>query len=216
MSDLPMTANPAPVQHALDGLSNSPYLWNSLRWLVEAGYHGEKAVIAHELAPFADVGKRRFLDFGCGTGAFAACFPAQHYVGIDPAMVYIQFAGRTRPGSYLASVGEQLPFAPASFDAALVLGVLHHLSDDVARAALAELHRVLRAGATLLVIEDVPPPDRWNVAGHAMHWLDRGGHIRSDADYRTLFERGYTVVRSYPMRSGICDYGVYVLQRSYP
>ncbi len=49
-------------------------------------------------------------------------------------------------------------------------------------------------------------------AGKAMHWLDRGGFIRSDADYRVLFG-GFTVTRSYTIRSGICDYGVYVLRR---
>jgi hypothetical protein len=61
-------------------------------------------------------------------------------------------------------------------------------------------------------MEDIPPPDPWNIAGHAMHWLDRGGNIRSDADYRALFG-GFGVERSYQMRSGICDYGVYVLRR---
>lgn len=200
------------VQQTLDSLSSTPHLWNSLRWLVEAGYVGEKAVIERELAPWHAAGQRRFLDFGCGTGAFAACFPPDGYVGIDPAQVYIRFAGQHRQGHYLAGTGELLPFVDASFDAALVLGVLHHLPDALALAALAELRRVMRPAATVLVIEDVPPPDVWNVAGHAMHWLDRGGYIRSDADYRRLFAAGFQIIRNYPMRSGICDYGVYVLQ----
>jgi hypothetical protein len=99
------------------------------------------------------------------------------------------------------------------FDAALVLGVLHHLPDEIVRAAMQELQRVLKPGATVLVMEDIPPPDPWNIAGHAMHWLDRGGHIRSEADYRALFGAGFAVRRTCHMRSGICDYGVYVLER---
>ncbi len=198
----------------LDQISQSPRLWNSLRCLVEQGFHGEKRVIEQELAPWSDVGQREFLDFGCGTGEFAACFPAAHYVGIDLSATYIHFAARARPGRFLVSSGDTLPLDNQRFDAALVLGVLHHLPDALVCAAMRELHRVLRPGAVALVMEDIPPPDIWNVGGHVMHWLDRGGFIRSEADYRALFGPGFALVRSYPIRSGICDYGVYVLLRT--
>jgi hypothetical protein len=88
------------------------------------------------------------------------------------------------------------------------------MDDELARATAAELHRALKPGAKLLVMEDISPPDIWNVAGHAMHWLDRGGFIRDDADYRALLAPHFEVQRSYPMRSGICDYAVYVLERA--
>jgi SAM-dependent methyltransferase len=197
----------------LDQLSAMPRIWNVLRWLVEAGFQGERLVIARELRPWAG-DSRRFLDFGCGTGEFADAFPPERYVGIDLSTTYLRFAGSHRPGSYLATSGDGLALADASFDAALVLGVLHHLPDAVAAAAMAELHRALRPGATALVMEDIPPPDRRNLAGHLMHWLDRGGHIRSEADYRTIFGPDFAIERAYQMRSGICDYAVYVLTRS--
>jgi SAM-dependent methyltransferase len=203
----------SPTDSLLDRLSAAPRLWNTLRWVVEAGFQGERLAIARELRPWAG-DSRRFLDFGCGTGEFAGEFPPQRYVGIDLSTTYLRFAGRHRPGSYLATSGEGLALAAGSFDAALVLGVLHHLPDEVAAAAMAELHRALRPGATALVMEDIPPPDRWNVAGHLMHWLDRGGFIRGEADYRAIFGPGFAVKRSYHMRSGICDYAVYVLRRS--
>jgi SAM-dependent methyltransferase len=197
----------------LDRLSESPRLWNGLRWIAEAGYSGERLAIARELRPWHG-DQRRFLDFGCGTGEFAAAFPADRYVGIDLSPIYLRFAGRHRPGSYLASSGAALALADASFDAALVLGVLHHLPDHIAAAAMAELARVLKPGATALVIEDVPPPDGANIPGHVMHWLDRGGHIRDEAAYRGLFGAQFHVERTYPMRSGICDYSVYALHRT--
>lgn len=201
-----------PVQQILDRVSEQPQVWNILRRLVEDGFRGEKQVIEQELAPWTDVGKREFLDFGCGTGEFAPCFPADQYTGVDLSRSYLSYAARTYRGRFVALSGDALPFPPATFDAALVIGVIHHLSDTIARHAVAELHRTLKPGATALVMEDIPPPDPWNVAGHAMHWLDRGGFIRSDADYRALFQ-GFSVVRTYTMRSGICDYGVYVLRR---
>jgi SAM-dependent methyltransferase len=207
------TETSSAIDSALDRVSQAPRLWNILRWIVEAGFVGERRVIARELAPWRDVGQRRFLDFGCGTGEFARDFPAAHYVGMDLSKTYLRFAAQARGGSYLAASGDALALADTSFDAALVLGVLHHLPDTIAAAAMAELQRVLRPGATALVIEDVPPPTLWNIPGHLMHAIDRGGHIRDDAAYRALFGPGFTVEKRFHMRSGICDYGVYVLRR---
>lgn len=198
---------------ALDRISQIPRLWNMLRWIVEGGFYGEKRVIKRELAPWYDAGQRMFLDLGCGTGEFAPCFPPTHYVGVDPATIYVYFASRSRPGQFVASTGEHLALSSERFDAALVLGVLHHLPDAVVRAAMVELHRVLRPDAIALIMEDIAPPDPWNVAGHIMHWLDRGSFIRSEVEYRALFGEGFRLLRSYHMRSGICDYEVYVLRR---
>ena len=185
-----------------------------LRRIVENGFRGEQAVIARELAPWQDVGRREYLDFGCGTGESAPWFPAAHYTGVDIAAHYIRFAGRHRPGRFAVTSGDAIGLASERFDAALVQGVFHHMPDDLVRATVAELHRVLKPGATLLVMEDIPPPDRWNIAGHAMHWLDRGGFIRTEAEYRALLGPHFAVRRSYTMRSGVCDYEVYVLERS--
>ncbi len=200
------------IEDTLDRVSAAPRLWNALRWVVEAGFSGERLAIARELRPWAGDG-RRFLDLGCGTGEFAGEFPAERYVGVDPSVGYLRFAGGNRPGSFVASTGEQLALADASFDAALVCGVLHHLPDTIARAAMAELARVLKPGATVLVMEDIPPPAGQNPAGHLMHALDRGGHIRSEAEYRAVFGPAFSVERAYTIRSGICDYAVYVLER---
>lgn len=202
------------VETTLDRLSEQPQAWNILRWLVEAGFRGEKAVIERELAPWRNIGNRAFLDFGCGTGEFAACFPAAHYTGVDLGAHYVRWAGRHRPGGFGVMDGTALGLESGAFDAALVLGVFHHLPDDVVRGAVAELHRVLKPGATLLVMEDIAPPDAWNVAGHVMHWLDRGGFIRSNADYRELMAPYFLPNREYMIRSGICDYAVYVMGRN--
>ncbi|MBC8160101.1 MAG: class I SAM-dependent methyltransferase [Roseiflexaceae bacterium] len=202
------------VQDTLDRLSENPQAWNVLRSLVEAGFRGEKAAIARELDPWRDVGARAFLDFGCGTGEFAPCFPPQHYTGVDLAAHYVRWASRHRPGYYAVADGTALALHSASFDAALVCGVFHHLPDEIVRGAVAELHRVLKPAAVMLVLEDIAPPDAWNLAGKAMHWLDRGGFIRSNADYRALMAPHFQPSREYSIRSGICDYAVYVMQRA--
>lgn len=212
LSQTPPYAMESTSDHFLDRISQAPQLWNALRWVAEAGFSGERLAIARELRPWAG-DQRRFLDLGCGTGEFAREFPSARYVGVDPTTAYLRFAAAQRPGSYLASLGEALPFAAGSFDAALVCGVLHHLPDAIARAAMNELARVLSAEATVLVMEDIPPPDGTNPAGQLLHALDRGGHIRGDAEYADLFGRQFTISDQYTLRSGICDYAVYVLTR---
>jgi len=201
-------------QKILDRLSENPQAWNLLRRVVENGFRGEKDVIARELGPWRDAGRREFLDFGCGTGEFAPCFPPQHYTGVDLAPHYLRYAGRNYAGSFAVTSGAAIGLSSGRFDAALVLGVFHHMPDALVRATVAELHRVMKPGATLLVMEDIPPPDAWNVAGRMMHWLDRGGFIRTAAEYRALLEPHFAALRTSTMRSGICDYEVYVLERT--
>ncbi len=201
------------IERLLDDISRMPRLWNALRWIAEAGYGEHHAIISRELQPFEGT-ERRFLDFGCGTGQFAADFPAQRYVGMDLTQPYIAYAGRHRSGSFSVMDGSCLGLEDASFDASLVLGVFHHLPDDIVRGAVRELYRVLKPGGRLLVIEDVPPPTWLNLPGHLMHLLDRGGYIRDDERYRALFAPSFGVRHSYHARSGICDYGVYVLERA--
>jgi SAM-dependent methyltransferase len=206
------TSSPSGVERVLTALSHAPRLWNVLRWIAEAGYFRHYDVIERELDPWRDA-QRRFIDLGCGTGQHARCFAPRRYVGIDPTRPYIEWAATHRSGNFTLMNGNELGVLPASFDGALVEGVFHHLSDDLVRACMTELDRAVRADGTLLVVEDIPPPSVWNIPGHIMHWLDRGEHIRTDEDYRALFAPHFTVRKSYTMRSGICDYQVYVLAR---
>jgi SAM-dependent methyltransferase len=202
------------IQRWLDQLAANPALWGTLRWVAEAGFGADRAVIAHELRPHAPDGPAQVLDFGCGTGEFAACFRPGSYVGCDIAAHYVRYAGRHRTGRYAVMHGAAIGFSTGAFDAGLVLGVFHHLPDAVVQASVAELARVLQPDARLLVLEDIPTRRRWNVAGQLMHWLDRGDHIRSDADYRRLFAPHFVIERSYAIQSGICDLAVYVLRRT--
>jgi SAM-dependent methyltransferase len=81
---------------------------------------------------------------------------------------------RVRPGSLTS-----LPYADASFDRALCLDVLEHLTFEEQPRALAELHRVLRPGGELLV--SVP-----NLAHlqSRVHFLLAGRLIRTASDVK--------------------------------
>jgi SAM-dependent methyltransferase len=94
----------------------------------------------------------RLLDCGCGTGGnlrFLQQFGEPF--GVDLTWRGLQFAhghGLTRlaQGSVAA-----LPFSTGTIDVALSFDVLYCLEDEDERLAIAEMHRVLRPGGSLIV-----------------------------------------------------------------
>ncbi len=195
----------------LDRLAAMPRLWNTLRRLLEANFRGEKAVIRRELDSWREGSGLRLLDFGCGTGELASLFPPGGYVGMDVSQTYIVYARRTYGPRFQVMDGQALAYADNAFDEALVAGVFHHLPDGAVRRMAGELSRVLRPAGRLLVMEDIPARDWWNLPGRLIHLLDRGAYIRSEGEYLALLSEYFTPERVYPMRSGFCDYLVLVL-----
>lgn len=109
----------------------------------------------------------RVLDAGCGTGVLArlaarAVGPTGSVIGIDPGPRMIAIARRNaaREGSqarFELGVAEALRFPAASFDAAFITFVLHHLPSAVQRLALAEIARVLVPGGRLVAVDIEAP-----------------------------------------------------------
>jgi SAM-dependent methyltransferase len=92
------------------------------------------------------------LDLGCAGGAHMERLSAGgRVVGVDASIERLGTARRIAPVA--AAVGERLPFADGSFDFVYVSHVLHHARDH--RAALAEIHRVLKPQGLLFLIETV-------------------------------------------------------------
>jgi SAM-dependent methyltransferase len=93
----------------------------------------------------------RWLDVGCGNGAFteeivARCAPAA-VMAIDPSGQQLAFA-RTRPGAKMAKFetgdAQKLSLADGTFDVAIMALVLAFLLDPA--KAVAEMARVVRPG----------------------------------------------------------------------
>ncbi len=94
------------------------------------------------------------LDAGCGTGGLLAAL-AHARPGLSPiGLEYLPAAARraaTKSGAAIAAGSiMHLPFAAASFDAILSADVLCHEAVQP-NEALAELHRVAKPGATLIL-----------------------------------------------------------------
>jgi SAM-dependent methyltransferase len=85
----------------------------------------------------------RVLDAGCGEGVLVDEYAGRLAIeGVDPNYA----SDRVRSGSLTA-----LPYGDRSFDRALCLDVLEHLTFDDQRRALEELYRVISPGGELFV-----------------------------------------------------------------
>lgn len=92
------------------------------------------------------------LDVGCGPGQTLDGFSRRklHVHGIDVSPGMIAAASRRHPADeYHVGDAAALPFADASMDVTLCLGVLEYVPEP--RQVLSELHRVLRPGGRLIV-----------------------------------------------------------------
>ena len=146
-------------------------LWSGfydLPWVQRLTYRPEQDAVLRRLAALRP---DRVLDLGCGTGILATrardALPAATVVGCDFSRGMLARAAARGPhGRWVQGDALRLPFAAASFDAALSTEAFHWFPDP--HAALGELHRVLAPGGTLLVAL-VNPPAEWlsRAAGEA-------------------------------------------------
>ena len=88
----------------------------------------------------------RGIEIGVGSGRFAA--PLGVEVGVDPSAAMLAYAAE-RGIEAVAGVAEDLPFATASFDHALLVTTLCFV--DSPAAMLSEAHRVLKPGGRLVM-----------------------------------------------------------------
>ncbi len=109
------------------------------------------AVFLDWLAPRAGL---RWIDVGCGNGAFTELVIRRHapaeIQGIDPSDAQLTFA-RTRPGTesakFQAGDAMALPFDAARFDAAIMALVIFFVPEPA--KGVAEMVRVVRPGGTV-------------------------------------------------------------------
>ncbi len=156
-------------------------LVSPMSWLLGGGRTFAQATL--EMAGLAP--GERVLDVGCGTGTLALAAARQvglqgHVHGIDasPEMIAVAQRKAEKAGAGLDfQVGliEDIPFPDDQFDLVLSSLMIHHLpGENLKRRGFAEIHRVLKPGGRLLVVDFEPPaggllkPLMTHLLGHRM------------------------------------------------
>ena len=123
--------------------------WDALR----TGMFGARADLA---AAFALLDRQLIVgDLGCGTGSLSAALAPHvghvHAIDASPAMLAAAASRLAGFGNVSVEEGvlESLPLSDGVLDVAILMLVLHHVSDPV--RALREVHRVLRPGGRVLI-----------------------------------------------------------------
>jgi ubiquinone/menaquinone biosynthesis C-methylase UbiE len=165
-----------------------------LQWLLFGPSH--RALIRRIRAVSGDR-PIHILDVGCGTGVFAgrlyAAFPQARVWGVDlvPGMLargsdrWRKYAGRVHP---VQGDSERLPFADDSFDFVTCAHSFHHYPHQ--DRAVAEMHRVLRPGGRLLLIDGYrDAPWGWFIYDVCVAGVEGAVHHASARRFRDLFEQ---------------------------
>ena len=108
----------------------------------------------------------RIMDVGAGTGTLAIAIAAARLdaevIGVDGDPRVLDRARRKRGAdrvSWRIGLAGELDLEDASIDAVVMSLVLHHLDPDAKRAALADVHRVLRPEGRLHIADWGRPHD---------------------------------------------------------
>lgn len=107
----------------------------------------ERIIDVLQLAP-----GKRYLDLGCSTGEFAELLAARAGLETPPVMADLV----SHAGADLAAWPEQLPFADNAFDCISSFHYIHRFDDDVFRAFVSEVSRVLAPGGAALLVDYAP------------------------------------------------------------
>lgn len=184
-------------------------LFSLFQRLVSANYRAIRRTIRRELGLLVDWW---VIDLGCGTGNLADEFLCTHYLGVDIDLGYLRFARRTTGRRFVVMDVTALALRDDAFDAALAVGLTHHLDDCSAERFAREIRRVCRDSARVLLI-DIVQPHRWNLLERArQRWAERGRFIRPPRAYRALFEPYLVVEKTFHIRSGFLEYLVLLLR----
>lgn len=156
-------------------------------------YRGLRGLITMYMKQFAEGGKPRILDVGCGTGANISLM--QQYgtvIGLDLSSAALRLSKSRDLHALVQGDASSLPYEDTSFDVVLLMDVLYHRDVPDKSIPLREVMRVLKSGGIVLLNVPAYP---WLMSRHdlAVHTDQRffRSSIRS-----LLEETGFTRSRT--------------------
>lgn len=140
--------------------------YDVLCWLLGLGASFRRRILA--AAPIAP--HERVVDVGCGTGVFIREAlkkePTVTIIGVDPDNKALGIARRRLTGheqrvELREGFAEALPVPDQSVDTCYSTLAFHHMPDDIKRAAIQEMYRVLKPGGRVAITDFGSSRSKW-------------------------------------------------------
>ena len=156
------------------------------------------------------------LDVGCGTANLAIAIkkrsPKAEILGIDPDEKILKIAKSKIKKEKLdiklvKAFAQKLPLKPKSFDYVVSSFAIHHIPSHLKNQAFYEMHRVLRSGGTILII-DIGKPKNLpaKIAGTALSFFEAVGPNLWGYIPKALKEVGFDNVKEIESKFGLISF----------
>lgn len=140
----------------------------------------------------------RILDLGCGTAEILKYLPnTVEYWGYDISPDYVAAAKAeygNRGQFHCGQLGETDLTSLPKFDRVLVIGVLHHLDDDEAKAFFSLAKQVLQPSGHVVTLDPCLAAGQNPIARFLIS-RDRGQNVRDAQGYSSLARSAFANVR---------------------
>jgi len=195
---------------------NFAKVYQLYQWLVGANKYNR--MFANEYIKYID--GQSILDIGCGPADILRYLPLDvDYTGIDLSKQYVAKARIAHPRQKFicGDIGHpDFPLVDHLFDTVFLIGVQHHLTDEVVQTMFEFAQRKLKPGGRILCLEPVCTSEQ----GVIERWFmrnDRGKYIRDESGYinlmRTHFKEIKTEIKHHTMN---IPFTIIILEASKP
>lgn len=145
----------------------------------------------------------RILDFGCGAARYRHHINTQQYVGIDFNEAHIKLAQQLYPNdTFICANIVDMNESLGLFDKIIMIGILHHISDQEAKAVLQACKRLLKPNGQIYARDPVFEQNQ-NPIARLIAKLDQGNHVRYTDAYCQLASEYFDNIKTYIKRDSL-------------
>jgi ubiquinone/menaquinone biosynthesis C-methylase UbiE len=168
-----------------------PQIFSLIRPFFHNGFVGRKRIIRK----LNITSKEKIIDIACGVGTFSTLISGE-YTGVDINSNFIDFAKRKyKKNFFVADATNLKTFDDKSFDKALIIDCIHHLSDDKVKKILQEACRVTK---NKILIVEAPKEFNWKFFIR----MDKGTNFRTTKKLHELVSRYFRIEKTEMFKSG--------------
>ena len=140
----------------------------------------------------------KVLDIGCGPAEILDTLPEIKYYGFDINPIYINSAKRKyeNKGKFFCKkfTNKNTKYLP-KFDHVLLLGVLHHLSDQEINKLMPNIKKVLKRKRNIITLDNIFI-NKQNFIAKFLIQMDKGENVRSKKGYLNILKNHFKKINS--------------------